>query len=320
MFIKDLIIRLRPLKTIYIQTHDFPDHDAVASAFALQRLLENYGIESRLVYEGTIQRDSLQTMIAKLGIPIRHISEYAMTSSDPIVIVDGCKGNKNITDLIGDEICVIDHHLVEKPDDVPFADIRPECGACSTIITDYYRKLSADIRKDAATALMIGLSMDTALMTRSVSELDVEAYSYLYHHSDIRQVNTILRNYIQVKEIPFFRSAMDKVAIDGPVAFCYFDEGCSQNLLGILGDFFLAFQEIDFVALFAKNDGKINLSFRSEDDRLNASEIAKKVVEGIGFGGGHADIAGGIITDAARFSEKEMSGRLVSLVSGITGA
>ena len=41
-------------KHVYIQTHNFPDPDAIASAFGLQELLKYCGIESTICYKGTI--------------------------------------------------------------------------------------------------------------------------------------------------------------------------------------------------------------------------------------------------------------------------
>ena len=35
---------------VYIQTHNFPDADAIASAFGLSVLLEKYGIISSICY------------------------------------------------------------------------------------------------------------------------------------------------------------------------------------------------------------------------------------------------------------------------------
>ncbi len=51
-----------------MQTHDFPDHDAIASAFGLQGVLAGAGVPSRIVYAGDLQRDSLRRMIRDLGI------------------------------------------------------------------------------------------------------------------------------------------------------------------------------------------------------------------------------------------------------------
>jgi nanoRNase/pAp phosphatase (c-di-AMP/oligoRNAs hydrolase) len=300
--IQSLIDFLKTEEIIFIQTHNFPDHDAVASAFGLQRLFENYGIKSNLIYEGDLQRDSLSKMIKALNIVIANSSSFDLKEKHKIIVIDGCKGNKNLTDLIGEEVAVIDHHEVKSPDDVRFTDIRKYYGACSTIINSYYEELGVPVPRDVATALMIGINMDTALLTRGVSEEDVTAYADLYPIADIPLQNSLLRNYIQTKDLDFYRFAINKVAIKKGVAFCYFPEGCNQNLLGILGDFFLALEEVHFVILCANNENTINFSLRNENEDINASLIIQDVLKGIGFGGGHQDLAGGLIQDKTLFN------------------
>ncbi|PKL40902.1 MAG: recombinase RecJ [Spirochaetae bacterium HGW-Spirochaetae-1] len=304
MFIQNLIDHLKAKDHIYIQTHNFPDHDAVASAYGLQKLLSEFAIRTSIIFEGELQRDSLKKMINDFGIDIRNASEYELREDDWIVIVDGCKGNKNVTDLIGDEIAVIDHHNVISPEDVPLIDIRPGYGACSTIIYSYFRDCNVVINRDTATVLLIGINMDTALLTRGVSEDDIDAYANLYSAANVSQVNSLLRNYIQTKDLNFYRYAIDNLKIEQSVAFCYFPQGCNQNLLGILGDFILALEEVDFVILCADNEDKINISVRSERQDWNASKIIQDVLRGIGFGGGHADMAGGIIKEKSDFNSE----------------
>jgi nanoRNase/pAp phosphatase (c-di-AMP/oligoRNAs hydrolase) len=313
--IMDLVNILKDEKHIYIQTHNFPDHDSVASAFGLQEFFKNFGINSFLVYDGEIQRDSLFDMIAPLKIEIKNIDQYVMSKEDKILIVDGCKGNKNVTDLIGDEVGVIDHHQVEKAEDVPFNDIRPEYGACSTIIYSYFKKNNVTIPQNVATALLIGINMDTSLLTRGVSEKDISAYSSLYTLSDVRLVNSILRNFIQQEDLQFYKEAIDNVKIKNGVAFCYFQQGCNQNMLGILGDFFLALKEVDFVVLAAKNRNRINFSLRNESSLWNCSKIIQEVLQGIGFGGGHSDMAGGIINDITLFDENILYDKFMYLLN-----
>jgi nanoRNase/pAp phosphatase (c-di-AMP/oligoRNAs hydrolase) len=289
-----VIGRKRP---VYIQTHDFPDHDAVASAFGLQKLLAGAGVPARIVHGGEVQRESLCRMIKDLGIELTQADGLRMAAEDPIVIVDGCKGCRNVTDLPGDEVAVIDHHEVNCPDNVPFVDIRPDAGACATLIHGYWREAGAEVPKDVATALMIGINMDTALLTRKVSPEDIRAYADLYPHADVRLENSILRNSIQTKDLAFFRHALANVEISNGFAFCWFPDGCNQNLLGILGDFFISLEEAEFVVLCARNRGVINISVRSEREEWNASHVVQAALLGIGFGGGHADMAGGIISD-----------------------
>jgi nanoRNase/pAp phosphatase (c-di-AMP/oligoRNAs hydrolase) len=303
---QELLDSLSREEPVYIQTHNFPDHDAVAAAFGLQNLFKALSIQSFLIYEGEIQRDSLQKMIHDLGIEIKHQREYPIKESDKIIIVDGCKGNKNVTDLVGDEIAIIDHHEVSRQEDVPFNDIRPYYGACASIIFSYYEDLGIEIDRKTATALKIGIDMDTASLTRGVSREDMKAYYNLFSLADNRMVNSVLRNYIQEKDLTFYKYAMEHIKIERSIAWCYFEEGCNQNLMGIIGDFFLALREVDFVILVANNGEKINFSLRNERDEWNASLVIQAVLEGIGFGGGHIDMAGGIIKDRSLFNEQEI--------------
>jgi len=284
-------------RPVYVQTHDFPDCDAVATAFGLQVLLKESGVPSRIVFGGDLQRDSLRRMIRDLGIDVAQAAGVEIKSCDPIVIVDGCKGSKNVTDLPGDEIAVIDHHDVKTPDDVAFVDIRPGLGACATMIYGYFQETNGEIPREVATALMIGINMDTALLTRQVSREDIQAYADLYARADVRLENSILRNSIQTRDLAFYRHALANVQVRDRVAFCWFPEGCNQNLLGILGDFFITLEEAEFVVLCARNDGVINVSVRSEQEAWNASRMVQEALTSIGFGGGHSDMAGGIIRD-----------------------
>ena len=165
--IDKLIKSLQKERFVYIQPHNYPDHDAIASAYGLQYLFEQFGVESKIVYQGNIERNSLKQMIKKLSIKT-YQSYPEMSEKDKIVIVDGCKGNKNVTDLIGDEVAVIDHHQVNKKDleDISFIDIRNQLGSCSSIIASYFDEMKIEIPSKIATAFMIGLNMDTSNLTR----------------------------------------------------------------------------------------------------------------------------------------------------------
>lgn len=315
--ILDVINELKNEKRIFIQTHNFPDHDAVASAYGLSKFLFGFGIKTHIIYKGEIQRDSLIKMIESLNINISKYEEFDIRDEDKIIVVDGCKGNSNVEDLDGDEILVIDHHDVNKPEEVRYVDIRSSYGACSTIIYTYYKQLKKNIPKDVATALMIGLNMDTAQLTRGVSEEDVNAFHYLYIQANIPLVNSILRNYIKTKDLNFYKFLLNNIKIDSAVAFCYFEDGCDQNLLGILGDFVLSLEEIDFVILCAKNDGVINFSIRNEKREASAAAIIQDVLKGIGFGGGHADMAGGVIKDTIKFNEEKIYNLFIDKIEKI---
>ena len=95
----------------YLQTHNFPDPDALASAYGLQQFLKKYGVETKLCYDGSLDTLSAKRMVMEFGMEIYPASECRdMKKEDYIVTVDGQKYNANFTDLIGDEVACIDHH------------------------------------------------------------------------------------------------------------------------------------------------------------------------------------------------------------------
>lgn len=68
-------------------------------------------------------------------------------------------------------------------------------------------------------------------------------------------------------------------------------------MLGVLGDFLLSVDELDIVVLTARSHEKTFISLRSECSNNNVANIVKRALndKGIGFGGGHSHMAGGII-------------------------
>lgn len=301
--INALMDSLKSEKSVFIQPHDFPDHDAVVSAFGLQYFFRLNGIASHIVYDMEIQRESLKTVIRDLYIDIRPVDACEMTPFDKIILVDGCKGNKNVRDLIGDEVGIIDHHTALCLEDIQFADIRTDYGACATIIASYFFESNLPMPREVATALMIGISLDTGFLTRGVCEQDLKAYWQCFNLADTDYVNSILRNNIQFDDLKQYRFMLNHMKCIDRLAFCYFPHGCDQNLLGILGDFLLSLDLIDFVVLCAHNENRINFSLRSEEADWEADAIARQILQGIGFGGGHAEMAGGVINDVSLFDK-----------------
>jgi nanoRNase/pAp phosphatase (c-di-AMP/oligoRNAs hydrolase) len=309
--VNKLLILIEDLKnakeTVYIQCHDYPDPDAVSAAYGLQYLFSEMGLKSSLIHEGRIQRDSLKNMISHLNINLRHASDYDLRKIDKIVIVDACPGNMNITNLTGDEIAIIDHHKMNNNfivEAVEYVDIRERYGACSTIIFEYLKALKVDISKDVATALQVGILIDTAGLTRSACAKDIDAFGELHKIADMNYVNETLRNNIQKSDLKFFNEAIAKITFSGRAAFYYFKNGCSQNLMGIIGDFLLSLNEIKFVCVCAKNTKRVNISLRSEEPAWNASQIVQNALKDVGYGGGHAHMAGGEFSDPDGFDEK----------------
>ena len=161
---------------VYIQTHNFPDPDAIASAFGLQELLKLRGIHATICYKGKIDRYSTDKLREILDIRLVNIEniDSELTEDDEVILVDAQKGNSNIIDMTGDEIICIDHHPYNDKCQYRFQDIRPEVGACATMIAQYFMENDIAMDKKIATALTYGIRIDTHNLSRGVSKLDIE--------------------------------------------------------------------------------------------------------------------------------------------------
>lgn len=299
--------RLNGCDRVIIQAHDFPDHDAVGSAFALAYLLRKKGFSPLITYQGFIDRVSLHNLIAWLDIPIAKAHLLDLKPSDKIIVVDGCIGEKNVTDLPGLEVGVIDHHQVVAPKYTWFDDIRPTYGSTATIIVEYFNYYKLPIPKRIATALLVGLTFDTANFTRAMSKPDIKALFQLQSLSDMDMVNRICRNQVEYHELKFFDSMLESMTKEGNCAFATLPEGCPKNMLGVLGDFLLTVDEIDVVVLSARNRERTFISLRSECLKNNVALVVRRALNdtGVGFGGGHPHMSGGVIHQIFKHSDEQ---------------
>ena len=109
---------------VYIQTHNFPDPDAIASAYGLQKLLEMYGVESVLCYDGKIDKLSASKMLGAFQIQMLPYESLVsdMQETNRIICVDTQKHAGNVTDFVGDEVACIDHHPTFVPMEYQYQD------------------------------------------------------------------------------------------------------------------------------------------------------------------------------------------------------
>jgi nanoRNase/pAp phosphatase (c-di-AMP/oligoRNAs hydrolase) len=308
---QDLLKVLDTNKPVIIQAHDYPDHDAIASGFSLMHLLRKFGFACEFCYGGEMQGFSIAGVIKDLLIPVVPASSLDITQQTQIILVDGIAGNRNVTNLSDFPLTgIIDHH---QPPPVipacPFIDIRPGFGSCSTIIYQYYLETMTEPPRDVATALLTGIMMDTAQMTRGVAMVDLAAFSGLFFKSDWEESAHILRNSFSVQDIPVLRYAFDHYYIQGQVCFVELESSrirqaqgdpCAEisvrpELLGLISDYFLRMAEIHFVVTVETGNTACRLSLRSEEPRLPADVIIKRALKGIGSGGGHSHMSGGTI-------------------------
>lgn len=280
---------------VYLQTHNFPDPDALASAFGLQVFLHANGVESTICYDGKIEKNSTKKMIEDFHIVAVHIDDIPeMKEDDYIVTVDAQKYNSNITDFIGDEVACIDHHPTLIPCAYEYSDIRI-CGACASIITDYFIQSDTSMDMNTATALLYGLKMDTDSFNRGVTDFDIEMYGYLHKIADNQKIISLYNNNMEIEDLHAYGEAIRNIQIFDNVGFAKISFDCPDALVAMISDFILGLDVVEFSVVYAVRDEGYKFSVRNETEYYHAGTITSRALDGLGGGGGHFTMAGGMI-------------------------
>ena len=283
-------------KTVYIQTHNFPDPDAIASAFGLQKLLGLHGIDAVLCYEGLIDKFSTSKMLQMFHIEMHAYDTIReqMKESDCIICVDSQKNSGNITDFIGQEIAVIDHHPTFVKSEYQYEDIRIT-GACASLVAEYFAQANLIPDQDTATALLYGIKMDTKQFSRGVTQLDISMFGFLNPLIDYDKMRDLECNNMEFSDLRAYSAAIENIKVFDAIGFSYIPFPCPDALIATISDFILALEEVQVSVVFSHRVDGIKFSVRSEIATVHAGELIHKTLRDCGSGGGHAGMAGGLI-------------------------
>ena len=293
---------------VYIQMHNFPDPDAIASAFGLQELLKYRGIRATICYKGKIERYSTEKMCQLFAIEIANIEDInsRLEDCDEVILVDAQKGNSNIINMTGDEIICIDHHPTFEQQEYRFADIRPEVGACASIIAQYFMENNIPMDKRIATALSFGIRMDTKNLSRGVSKLDMEMLYQMFDLCDQNVIHNLENSNLYFEDLLAYSKAIYSIQVYDNVSFADTGRECPEGLIASVSDFMLALVEVTFSIVYSRKNDGIKLSVRSEGSKMDAGIIVREALEGIGNGGGHAEMAGGFVPFTGSDAEADL--------------
>lgn len=293
-----LVELLKGHKT-YIQTHNFPDPDAIASAFGLQHFLRQHGVPTEICYDGKVEKLSTRKMFTVFGIEVLSADEIDdMTEEDYIVTVDSQKYNANLTDFIGDEVACIDHHPTYQECTYAYKDVRL-VGSCATLIAEYFYKTNTPITPEVASALIYGIKMDTADFLRGVTDLDVDMFAWLYHHADQELIQEMYKNVMGIEDLKAYGAAIDNIHVYDGVGFAMIPFDCPDALIAIISDFVLSLDIVEVSVIYALRPDGIKFSVRSEIAAVDAGALVRNALREIGSGGGHKQMAGGFIPKEA---------------------
>jgi nanoRNase/pAp phosphatase (c-di-AMP/oligoRNAs hydrolase) len=186
---------------------DFPDPDALSSAWAYQLIAQQYNIKCDIIYAGTLSHQENVALVKLTNLPAQRWSLQALRSKDlssyqGFVLIDNQGTTSGLVPIVEQAgiplLVVVDHHNIQANLKSEFVDIRPSVRATATIFTQYLQSgllaLDGSISQHikCATALMHGLRSDTNRLMQAQEE-DFIAAAYLSRFYDTQLLNAVLQ-------------------------------------------------------------------------------------------------------------------------------
>ena len=304
-----LVKLLDGVDEVTVLTHPNPDPDAMASALGVAHIAETHGTTVHLAYPGSIRRQENRAFRTVLELDIEQVESAADLTGEVILVDHG--EPRGLTDAgTIDPIAVIDHHPGEVVE-ASFVDVRPEYGACASIVAEYLQSLGAVpvgpdeisdeevvVPSPIATGLVYGIQSDTSLLTRGATEADFEAFAYLYPGIDTAALDRITNPEVDREVLEVKARAFSNHEIRGPFAVCDVGELSNVDAIPQAADELRRLEGVTAVIVMGSRNGTLHLSGRSKDDRVHMGQTIESVLDPIPManGGGHARMGGGTIS------------------------
>ncbi len=283
--------RLSPLLVL---THDFPDPDSIASAFALKVLAEAEGISCRIAYGGVIGRTENQSMVSLLRVPIRRLRPGELARHENVALVDTQPSFRNNRFPPNRRAAiVIDQHRSTVTPDADLSIVNTHCGATSVILANALLSVHRRPPTPVATALAYGILTDTMHFFRSGERIVTESYLDLLPHCDLTLLAKIQNPKRSRRFFATLARGIRRAVVCGPVLVSHLGNVETPDLVSQTADFFLSYERVRWAFSTGRYRGRLCLSLRTSKVGAEAGEILRDVCGDRASAGGHGSIAGG---------------------------
>jgi len=283
------------LSPLLILTHDYPDPDALAAAFALQHLVQSdFGIQSRIAYGGEVGRTENKAMVRLLRIPIHKIKPAWFNEYPAVALVDTQPDfENNPFPQTRKATLVIDQHPASSAPNADLALVDPECGATCVIITQALLLQGTPLPPRVATALAYGILTDTLDLYRAKRPDVVQTYLRVLHHCDMRLLARIQNPVRSRKFFTTLGKGIRDATFHQRVLVSHLGLVETPDLVSQVAEFLLAYRRAVWCFVSGRYKGRLHASLRTTRSDIQAGEVLRDVFENCKQAGGHGAIAGG---------------------------
>jgi nanoRNase/pAp phosphatase (c-di-AMP/oligoRNAs hydrolase) len=295
---------------------DFPDPDALSSAWAYSLIAGAYSIQCDIYYSGMLSHQENIALVKLTNLPARRwptqdapdLSKY-----QGYVLIDTQGTTSHLTARVREAklplLLVIDHHAIQGKLEAELTDIRPDIHATATMMVQYLKAGLFQLDRNnshhvkCATALMHGLRSDTNRLMQA-SEPDFLAAAYLSQYYDPQMLSAILqasrsRRVMDVIERSLRnRTLQNSVSIAG-VGYLRYED---RDAIPQAADFLITEENVHTAVVYGivhdEDEGNelVVGSLRTNKITLDPDEFIKEALgqdsQGQFFGGGRS-MAGG---------------------------
>jgi nanoRNase/pAp phosphatase (c-di-AMP/oligoRNAs hydrolase) len=321
-------LKLREGERHVIVLQDYPDPDAISSAFAYQLISGQFGIQSDIIYSGKISHQQNIALVRLLGIALVSFDENTNLSiyQGAVFIDNQGSTSSEIVDALQaasiPPLVVIDHHEPQDRISPVFADIR-KTGATATIFSHYFEQglYPLDPAKKehvlVATALLHGIMTDTADFSLAKKE-DFLASAFLSKYHDQQFLAQIISQSRSKQVMEFIYKALSNrfVSESFSIAGIGYLRAEDRDVIPQAADFLLTEENVNTVIVYGIVTGlergeRLVGSMRTTKVTLYPDDFIKEALgkdaRGHYFGGGKIS-AGGFEIPVGFLSGGEVDG------------
>ncbi len=308
---------------VLIVAHNNPDPDSLAAAMALKHLLiKTVGQPVTVGFGGIIGRGENRAMVRELEIDIVPLDRLDLDQFGVICMVDTQPGTGNNSYPPERPVhLVIDHHPVRNPDCCRWADIRPEYGACATILYEYLQAQQVTFGTKLATSLFYAIKSETQDLGREGVRADRDAYRQLLPLANARILFNITHPKVPREYFSSYNKAIaNSRTYDGVLVFNLYEID-HPDIVAEMADFLLRMEGIEIVLGMGHYAETVFLSLRTQTHEVMAGDIMRRTVNGLGSAGGHHTTAGGQIREipAKRGAQRKLQAILTEHLLTLLG-
>ncbi|MCM8794290.1 MAG: DHH family phosphoesterase [Candidatus Omnitrophica bacterium] len=303
--LKHLNERGRELSPLLILTHNHPDPDTIASAWALSFLAERRGVRTRIVYSGVIGRMENQKMIDLLRVPIHPLRRSDLDKYHHVALVDTQPPfRNNVFPMTRQADIVIDHHPRHKKTRAKWVLVDPRAGATTTLLAEAVLKSGLELPARLATALVYGIGSETQNLGREADVRDRAIFQALFAKASMKILAKIQNPPRPSSFFNVLGRAIQQAFVIQRIIGVHLGNVPSQDIVAHMADFLLTHEKVRWSIVTGRHDGFLHVSLRTNNTRAEAGKLLWKIL-GAGSAGGHGMIAGGHLEIGRDAAENE---------------